>query len=154
MATKILAAPLGEHMRRQAGRVGTDDSAWSQHLFYLCIEIMLDIQPLYHSFDDPVDIGQFFQVILDVAYAHQAGTSFAIECSRSCSESSLQARPRHLVAVFTGIRWHNIEHQAGDTDIGEMSSNGCSHHASAQYRCLTNLIRHGYDILSIIVATP
>src|SRR5437588_530987 len=66
MATKILAAPLREHMSRQAGRVGTDDSAWSQHLFYLCIEIVLDIQLLYHSFDDPVDIGHFFQVILDV----------------------------------------------------------------------------------------
>ena len=115
---------------------------------------MLDIQPLHYSFDDPVDVGQFFQVIFDVTYGHQAGSTFAIECSRFCFESPFQAHPCHLVAVFAGIRRYNIKQQAGDTDVGEMSSNGSSHHAGAQYRSPTNLVWHSYDILSIIVATP
>src|ERR1051326_959768 len=112
---------------------------------------MLDVQPLHYSFDNPVDVGQFFQVVFDVTYGHQPGSALAVECSRSCFESPLQAHPRHLVAIFASIWRYNIEQQTGDANVSEMSSNGRSHHAGAQYRCLANLIRHDYEILSIIV---
>src|SRR5205085_11074589 len=108
---------------------------------------MLDIQPLYYSFDDPVDVGQFLQVIFDVAYGHQAGSAFAIECSRFCFESPLQAHSRHLVAVFAAMRRYNIKPQAGDTNVGKMCGNGSSHHAGAQYRGPTNPLGPSYAIL-------
>src|SRR5438552_6942480 len=115
---------------------------------------MFDVQALHYRLDDPIDINEFLEVILNIAYRYQAGSAFAIEGGWTGVESLLQAGARHFIAVFAGVRRYDVKQQSEDADVGEMGGNCCSHHARAQDRRFTNLVCHDQANLSIIVARP
>ena len=67
--------------------------------------------------------------------------------------SAIESLARYDVAIFCPRR-HDIEQQAGDADVGEVGGDRRAHHASAQHGGFAYLVRHGYDNLSIRVASP
>ncbi len=99
-------------------------------------------------------VAEFAQVILYITHGDEAGGFGAIEGCGTRFEGFFQSGARYHVAIFPRIGWHNIEQQAGDANISEVSGDGRAHDAGSQHGCVTNLVRHGYDILSMMVARP
>src|SRR5712691_2573589 len=133
VAAKALAAPLNQHMRWQTGCVGRDNSVGREDAFQLAIEIMLDIEPLNYSFDHPIDAVQLLQIILDVTHSNKFATTLAVKCRWPGFEGFFKAGAGDLAAVFCLAGWHDVEQQAGDADIGQMSGNGGSHHSCTEH---------------------
>ena len=64
---KVFAAAFGEVANGDATRVGGDGRAGLAVLFHLRKHDLLDVQPLYDDFDDPIAAGDAGHVVLEVA---------------------------------------------------------------------------------------
>src|SRR5450755_495970 len=141
-------------MRWQARCIRTDNRAGRQHRLYLTIKIAFDVHALHYGFDDPIDIGEVFQVVFDVAEGNESGGAFAVEGGGAGLERLLKSCARYCIAILHLAGRYNIEQQAGNADVSEVRGDRGPHDARAKHCYFANLVRHGYDILSISVATP
>ena len=97
----------------------------------LCIEGALDVHALGDCLDDELGFGKPLQMVIEVIGPNQAQHCGAGKRCRFEFFESLQGRTHELIAILG--RAGQIEKIDCDACIGQMASNLCAHHASAQH---------------------
>ena len=69
---EVVAAAFGEHADRNARGVRADDRPGVRDGFDPREQLLLDVEPLDDRFDDPVDVGELRQAVVEAAGGDQA----------------------------------------------------------------------------------
>ncbi len=146
---KVRAQEVGRHLfvhtfghgrNQDAARVRADDTAGLAMLRNVGKNLFLDVKPFDNDFDDPIAIRDFRHIVLEIADLDHVqvrldvqGGWFGLEQRRlGCRRNAVSL---FLVAFvgFRQVRGYNIQHDAGDTAVGQVPGNSRAHDARTQY---------------------
>ena len=146
---EVLAASCEHVLQRQAGGVARNDGAGLNDRFDPSKQVLLDRDDLRDGFDNDVALGEFAEVVVEVADAHEGGARAVEEGCRArlkrLVETSLgKAVARYrLQALRVGeIFWYDVEQQHAHSGVGQMRCDRGSHHTSPQYSCISERLHH------------
>ncbi len=118
----------GDFGKADAGGVGTDDRARSAHALDPLEQRLLHRQALDHHLDDPVDLGQPPEILVEAAGADQVGRRAVHQRRRLALEQILLAALGRLA--------RQVQQQHRQAGIGHLRGNAGAHVAGAQHRHL------------------
>ena len=117
----------------QAAGVGGDDGAGLADGFDFLQQRALDVEILDDGFDDPVDVGEFLEVVFEVADGDQAGERRVEESGGLGFLRSFESGSGDFVARGTvGVGRNDVEQIAGNAGIGEMRGDAGAHGSGAE----------------------
>ena len=151
VAPERLAHALGQHLQPDSGGVGADRAARPANVFQPAVQRLLDVRAFQHRLNDPIAIGQFPQIVFQVAGFDQpcgavmherGGFRFAQPCHRTF---------RQHIPVVGAVR-NDIEQHHGHAGIGDLGGNTRPHRSGADHPGLADCGRH--QMRSRMVAIP
>ena len=97
-----------------------------------------DVQPLDDHLDDPIAIGDLFEVIIEVTgrdpfrvfFFVQRGR-FALDCGGQCVDGLTIALYRVLLFFVAEVEGYDVQQKNVETDVGEVASDAGAHYAGA-----------------------
>ena len=127
---KVFAAAFGQIPNGDATRVRGNGRSGLPVLLHLGKDDLLDVEPLYDDFDDPVAPGDAVHVVFEVARGNALGKSLAIQRAGLGFDAGLEVAIGDGVAgTFFGRK---VEQEHVVTGLGEVAGNGAAHHAGAE----------------------
>ena len=127
---KVFAPAFGEVANGDATRVRGNGRSGLAVLLHLGKDDLLDVEPLYDDFDDPVAPGDLGHVVFEVARGDALGKSLAIQRAGLGFDAGLEVAIGDGVAgTFFGGK---VEQEHVVTGLGEVAGNGAAHHAGAE----------------------
>ena len=72
-AAEVIGKAFDDLGHRQPAGVGGDDRAGLANRFDLAQQAALDLEVFDDGLDDPIDVGEFLQIVFEVSDGHQAG---------------------------------------------------------------------------------
>jgi len=81
--SEVFRATFGNHVNRNPGSIGSNQGTGFSQFVYTCENFLLNIQTLHNGFQDPIYIGDLFEVIIKVSGFDQASSSFVVKCCRA-----------------------------------------------------------------------
>ena len=93
----------------------------------------LDVEILDDGFDDPVDVGEFLEVVFEVADRDEAGERRVHEGGGFGFSGSFESGSGDFISCGTvGVGGNDIEQIAGNAGIGEMRGDAGAHGSGAE----------------------
>ncbi len=134
---EVVGESFGDFAHGQSAGVGGDDGAGLAHGFDLLQQSPLDVEVFHHGFDDPVDVGQLFEVVIEVADGDEAGERRFHEGGGLGFLRGIEASGGDLISFRTAhgsVRAgrNNIKQIAGNTGVGKMRGDAGAHRAGAE----------------------
>jgi hypothetical protein len=129
---------LGQLMERNRRRVGRQDRARPTEFLKTAVDRVLGRDVFDNSLDDPVDIGQPSEVILDVAGRQQPGVLRMHE-GRRLGRAQRGERTLGQRVAIDGPRGNDVEQQHGHARIGHVGGDTATHDAGADDGNLANV---------------
>jgi hypothetical protein len=151
-----LAHPFGQDFERDGRGVGTDRGARAADALQFPVKRLLDIGSFQHRLDDPVTIGQFNEVVFQVARLDQSRGAIMHEGRRFGFAQVGNRAFGQRIPVVGAVR-DDIQQHHGNTSVGDLGGNARPHRAGADD---TNLADRGrtlwvsHHTRSRIVAIP
>ena len=117
----------------QAAGVGCDDRPGLADGLHFPQQRALDFEILDHGLDDPVDVGELFDVVFEIANGDQSGERRLHECGRLGFFRGVESGGGDLVSRrAVGVGRNDVEQITGDAGIGEMRGDAGAHGSGAQ----------------------
>jgi hypothetical protein len=130
VAPERLAHALGQHLQGDGGGVGADRAARPAHCFQLAVQRLLDVGAFQHRFDNPVAIGQFAQIVFQVAGFDQLRRAVVHESRRFALAHAGDGALGQGVAVVRASR-NDIQQHHGHAGIRHLGGDAGAHGAGA-----------------------
>ena len=132
-AAEVVGESFGDFADGQAAGVGGDDGAGLADGFDLLQQRALDVEVLDDGFDDPVDVGQFLQVVVEIADGDEARERWFEERGGLRFLGGVESGGGDFVARrAVGVGRDDIEQVAGNSGIGEMRGDAGAHGSGAE----------------------
>ena len=132
VAPEALRLLPGEIGQRDGRGVRGDDAARPADGLQPPVERLLGRRLLDDRLDDPVDVGQGREVVLQVARGHQLGRIRGHERRRLCPEHPRDGAARERTPIAGPVR-HDIEQQHRHAGIGDMRGDPAAHHPGTDH---------------------
>src|SRR5260370_25889971 len=138
-----LRASLGYVGEWNAGGVGGDNRPSFGDLLDASHQLLLGLQPLDDSFEDPVSFFETLKVVLEVAEANVLCQALVHQSSRLGFEHTLKACLDDAIALLPLLsRGDDIQQVDQQTGVGCVSRDGCSHGSGSQHVNAQNVMGH------------
>ena len=132
-AAEIVGESFGDFADRQAAGVGGDDRPGFADRFHLLQQSPFEFEILDHGLDDPVDVGQFLQIVVEIAHGDEARQRRFHEGRRLGFFRGIESGSGDLVARRAlGIGGDDIQQVAGNSGVSEMGGDAGAHGSSAE----------------------
>ncbi len=130
---KFFGQAFGDEMNGKTGSVGSDDGTGLAELRNFRKQIAFDFKIFGDDFDDPIGIGDAGKVVFKITDGDAGSKSGAEESSRLGFFGGVDAGKDKFVAVgLRGVFGDDVEKEAGQAGIREVSSNARAHSACAE----------------------
>ena len=135
VAPEALRHALGQGGEADRRGVGRNDRSLAPHALDFPVERLFDLKLLDHRLDDPVDVFQQIQMVVEVAGADALGEALVHEGRGVGLQHALDRAFRERAAVAHAL-WRDIEQHNVGTRISGVSGDRTAHHARADDRDL------------------
>ena len=146
-AAEVVGESFGDFADGQAAGVGGDDGAGLADGFDFAQQGAFEVEIFDDGFDDPVDFGEFFQIIVEVADGDEAGERRIHEGGGLGFFCGIESGGGDFVAY----RWrrggwdicgNDIEQIARDAGVGEVRGDARAHGSGAEDGYFINALHH------------
>jgi len=132
-AAEVVGEAFRDFADGKTAGVGGNDGAGLTDCVDLLEQAALDVEVLDNSFDDPVDVGEFLEIVFKIADGDELCQRGLEEGGRLGFSGRVEAGGRNLVAGGAiGVGWNDIEEIAGNAGIGEVRGDAGAHGSGAE----------------------
>ena len=142
-AAEVVGEAFDNFRDRQTAGIGGDDGAGLANLLDLAQQAALDLEIFDDGFDDPVDIGELVEIVLEVADGDQARERGLKESGGLGLDGGFQSGGGDAVARgAVGVGRHDVEQIRRNTGVGQVCGDAGAHGARAQNGDSLNPLQH------------
>ena len=130
---EVVGESFGNFADGEAAGVGGDDGARLADGFYFSQEGALQVEVFDDGLDDPVDVGEFLQVVFEIADGDESGERRFHEGGGLGFLGGVESGGGDFVAGGAiGVGRDDIEQVAGNAGVGEMRGDAGAHGSGAE----------------------
>ena len=131
VVAEVFGETVGDFVQGDAAGVGGDDGVRLAECFHLAPEAAFDFEILGDGFDDPVAIGDFIEVVFEVAGGDELGVFVDEESAGAEFDDAFDSLQRGGVAIGL-VGKNDIEEDGRNAGVGEVGGNPGAHGAGSE----------------------